>query len=144
MLIIERQTRAEKNICGDNVGENDRIDPVGKNTQSDKINVRREKLQKFYKSKAWIKVRDYCMMRDKYLCRICHDRPAEVVHHIEHLTEDNVDRWEIALNPDNLISICAACHFEEHRGTHARGRVNEENYPYTFDRNGMLIPKGKS
>ena len=109
--------------------------------QTDKIKARREKLKKFYNSKSWIKVRDYCMMRDRYLCRICHDRPAEVVHHVIHLTEDNVNQWEIALNPDNLISICATCHAEQHRGEHARGRVTQEEYPYTFDKDGMLIPK---
>ena len=112
--------------------------------QSDKIKARREKLRKFYKSKSWIEVRDFCMMRDKYLCRICGVRPAELVHHIKHLTEDNVEQWEIALNPDNLISICAACHHEEHRGEHARGRAKHEGeavYPYTFDKDGMLILK---
>lgn len=112
--------------------------------QTDKAKARREKLRKFYKSSQWLKVRDYCLMRDKYLCRLCHDRPAEVVHHIKHLTEDNVDQWEIALNPDNLISICAACHFLEHKGEHAGGRQareHDEPYPYRFDENGQLVIK---
>ena len=81
---------------------------------------RRKTLSKFYKTNKWIKVREYVLMRDNYLCTKC-DKPAEVVHHIIHLTEDNLDTWEIALNPDNLISLCADCHFNEHRGEHGRG-----------------------
>lgn len=107
-------------------------------------NKRREALNMFYKSKEWRQVRKYCLMRDKYLCRICHNKPAEVVHHIKHLTEDNVNNPAISLNPDNLISICSACHFEEHRGEHSGGRKAHEDIDipqYTFDENGQLIPK---
>lgn len=105
---------------------------------------RRKKLDAFYNSKEWKKTREYCLMRDKYLCRICRVKPAEVVHHIKHLTEDNVDDLTVSLNPDNLISLCSACHFEEHRGEHAGGRAahESENMPqYTFDENGHIIPK---
>ncbi|MCR4813286.1 MAG: HNH endonuclease [Lachnospiraceae bacterium] len=104
---------------------------------------RRAVLRKFYKSKQWISVRDYVLMRDKYLCTKC-DKPAEVVHHVIHLTENNVDTWEISLNPDNLVSLCAECHFNEHRGEHGKGRQaheHDEPYPYTFDENGQIIPK---
>lgn len=104
---------------------------------------RRKKLDKFYKSKEWKQTRDYCLMRDAYLCKKC-GQPAEVVHHKKHLTEDNVDDVCISLNPENLISLCAACHFEEHRGEHAAGRKvreQEEEWPYTFDEKGQLIRK---
>ena len=101
---------------------------------------RRDELGKFYKSKLWNKVRENALRRDNYLCCNC-GRPAEVVHHIEHLSLANVNDPNISLNLNNLRSLCADCHFEEHRGEHCRGRINKENNPYTFDENGMLVPK---
>ena len=79
-------------------------------------------------------------MRDNYLCQHC-GRAASDVHHIKHLTEDNVNDPNISLNPDNLVSLCWACHRREHRGDDGRGRMMQEQNPYTFDENGMLVPK---
>ena len=79
-------------------------------------------------------------MRDKYLCVKC-GRPAEEVHHIEHLSPKNIDDPSVTLNMSNLMSLCRACHFEEHRGEHGKGREANEGYEYTFDENGMLIRK---
>lgn len=100
----------------------------------------------FYKSQEWSKVRQYVLMRDKYKCQKC-NRPAQEVHHIKHLTPDNIwDPW-IALNPDNLISLCKACHFDQHKEDKAAGKKNYDkdrnadcNEGYHFDENGMLVP----
>ena len=94
----------------------------------------------FYKSKEWKQVREYVMMRDNYLCRHC-GAPATEVHHIKHLEPDNIMDPSITLNPDNLVSLCRDCHFEEHRGEHGLGRQREEEYGFQFDENGMLIKK---
>lgn len=108
---------------------------------------RRKKLKSFYKSAKWQTARKNALMRDKYLCVLCAKEgkitPADVVHHIEHLTEENVDKPEIALNHENLISLCADHHSMVHKGEHAKGRIFQEEHPYnyTFDANGMLIPK---
>lgn len=86
-------------------------------------------------------------MRDKYMCVLCAKegvlKAADVVHHIEHLTETNVDNPEIALKQDNLMSLCSFHHTCVHRGEHAKGRIAHEGeeYNYIFDANGMLIPK---
>ena len=101
---------------------------------------RRKELGKFYKSTIWEKTRENALRRDNYLCVKC-GRPAEVVHHIIHLSLANVDDARVSLNLDNLMSLCSECHFAEHRGEHCRGRIVEESNPYTFDENGMLIPK---
>ena len=111
-----------------------------KDLNSEYIKNRRKKIHAFYKSKEWQQVREYVLMRDKYLCKLC-GRPAEHVHHIKHLSEDNVNDTAISLNPDNLISLCKRCHDNEHKGEHGRGRVVKESYEYEFDSNGMLIPK---
>lgn len=100
----------------------------------------------FYKSKEWAKTRSYVLMRDKYKCQRC-GKPAQEVHHKKHLTPDNIwDPW-IALNPDNLVSLCKDCHFAQHEEDKAAGRkkYNKEKYSdcregYHFDENGQLVP----
>lgn len=100
----------------------------------------RDFARSFYSSKEWQLTRVYILRRDKYLCVKC-GRPAEEVHHKKHLSPDNINDVSVTMNPDNLISLCKACHFEEHRGEHGRGRETNESYQYTFDENGLLIPK---
>ena len=73
----------------------------------------REFSKAFYHSKQWQQVREYVLMRDSYLCRIC-GQPAEEVHHKIHLTPENLYDPRVNLNPDNLISLCRECHFKEH------------------------------
>lgn len=99
----------------------------------------RDFAKSFYDSKEWINTRDYVLRRDKYLCRC--GRPATEVHHIIHLSPQNIGDVSITMNPDNLISLCRDCHFEEHKGEHGKGRKVRENNPYKFDENGMLIPE---
>lgn len=108
---------------------------------------RRAKLKAFYKSPEWRQARELALMRDNYLCVMCSKegnvRPAEIVHHIEHLNELNVTNPEIALKQSNLMSLCSEHHFQVHKGEHAKGRIVQEefDYNYTFDANGMLIPR---
>jgi len=74
------------------------------------------------------------------LCQDC-GKPAEHVHHITHLNELNVGDANVSLNLNNLVCLCHRCHDKRHTGEHANGRRMQENNPYTFDANGMLIPK---
>jgi 5-methylcytosine-specific restriction protein A len=75
---------------------------------------RNKEAKKFYNSAAWRKCREYVLKRDNYLCQRCLRRgviePADAVHHKEHLQ----DHLEKALDPENLESLCNACHNEEH------------------------------
>lgn len=73
----------------------------------------REFAKKFYRSKEWENVRNYILRRDKYICQIC-GKPAELVHHKQHLTPANIYDLSVNLNEDNLVSICRDCHFKEH------------------------------
>ena len=97
----------------------------------------------FYKSKEWRVVREHILMRDKYLCTKCGE-PAEEVHHIIHLTPQNITDMSISLNPENLTSLCKSCHFDVHRVDKANGikQVHNSfdcNDEYAFDENGYLI-----
>lgn len=73
-----------------------------------------KKVNPFYKSAAWLKCRAFVLIRDNYLCQTCLRNkrltPANTVHHKIPLEEAP----ELALNPDNLESICPSCHNKEH------------------------------
>jgi 5-methylcytosine-specific restriction protein A len=70
----------------------------------------------FYLSQAWRKCREEILLRDNYLCQHCLRRkkitPADMVHHIKPLE----DYPALALDPNNLISLCNLCHNREHPG----------------------------
>lgn len=74
----------------------------------------------FYKSALWRRARRQALERDLYMCAECMaawrrrelpaPRPATVVHHIKPRSE----RPDLALNLDNLQSLCDACHNKKH------------------------------
>lgn len=98
----------------------------------------REFSKAFYDSKEWQQVREAVLKRDLYLCQHC-GKPATEVHHIIHLSPDNIGDISVTMNMDNLVSLCRDCHFEEHRGEHGKGRKAREESEYMFDANGMLV-----
>lgn len=89
----------------------------------------------FYNSHQWAQVRDYIMMRDRYTCKRC-GRPAQEVHHKEHLSLDNIGDPNITLNPDNLVALCRDCHFRQHEEDAGRTACEPG---FRFDENGQLI-----
>lgn len=64
----------------------------------------------FYKSPQWIGMREAVKRRDHGLCVKCKSQnrlvPMDVVDHIIPLKDD----WSLRLNPENLQSLCHACH----------------------------------
>lgn len=99
----------------------------------------REFAKKFYKSEAWKITREVALKRDKYLCVRC-GCPAEEVHHIIHLTASNISDVSIALNVDNLESLCGNCHRAEHEKDRHKG-ADYDAEQYCFDEYGFLIRK---
>lgn len=99
----------------------------------------------FYNSKEWKQLRKYILMRDRYICVKC-GQPAEEVHHVVHLTPDNITDMSVSMSPDNLLSLCKDCHFKEHVGERIEAR-NAGNIKvdgletYEFDENGYLVLK---
>lgn len=101
--------------------------------------------KKFYDSKAWQTKRIEILKRDRFECQDCRARiqkavaegkwlpekekkiaRAEQVHHIQELKEHP----ELALDNDNLISLCVRCHNIRH------GRV-----PHKFKRKKKLASR---
>lgn len=81
----------------------------------------------FYYSREWKAVRSEKLKRDS-LCERClidgKIVPAYFVHHKIYLTPENLTP-EIALNIDNLESLCKDCHNREHHGSRKRYTVDE-------------------
>lgn len=96
--------------------------------------MRRDKFaSRFYGSYAWQQCRATVWQRAGGLCEKCLARglivPGVEVHHIKHLTPENVGDPAVALNPDNLILLCSACHHDEH----------EREVRYRTDEAGRVI-----
>ena len=89
--------------------------------------------KKFYRSRAWQTARQQALRRDGYTCCMCGGH-AEEVHHIIELTPGNINNPMIALNLDNLQSLCHNCHTRETLGT------GDLPGGYVFDGNGNVIP----
>lgn len=73
------------------------------------------KINSFYKSTKWQKVRAVALARDKGLCLRClkqgRVRQAQVVHHLVEVKDD----WKQRYNLDNLESLCHECHNRLHK-----------------------------
>ena len=69
---------------------------------------------KFYNDRVWRKKRKDIIERDNKECQKCKRRgkfnKATCVHHKKHLRENPL----LALDDDNLESLCDSCHNEEH------------------------------
>ncbi|MCI6692513.1 MAG: HNH endonuclease [Clostridium sp.] len=93
----------------------------------------------FYKSKAWKETREYIFIRDKGLCQDCLEKgiltPGKEVHHIKHLTPDNINDNDIALGEHNLRLLCKECHHKRHKNNKC---LDDD---LMFDEFGNLIKK---
>ena len=88
---------------------------------------------KFYKSRAWVKLRDAVLATRCGLCERC-GRPGLIIHHKVRLTPENIGDPMVALAWDNLEVVCLDCHNRAHGGgSTAEGLV--------FDAAGNLVPK---
>ena len=91
-------------------------------SQNDTVDIRgKEKsfADDFYKSQAWMRCARSYRRSVGGLCERCRKNsrivPAEEVHHKIHLTPENINKPEIALNWQNLVALCKDCHMKEHR-----------------------------
>lgn len=76
--------------------------------------IKKGDVLKFYKSKHWAKCRKEVLDRDNNECQHCKREGkvgrADAVHHMVHLRDDP----SLALDPDNLITLCKYHHNLEH------------------------------
>lgn len=80
-------------------------------TDSDELS---RKSKALYNSKDWENIKAMAFERDNHLCQIClrknRNTKANLVHHIIYVKSD----YEKALDLDNLMCVCSACHNKIH------------------------------
>lgn len=81
----------------------------------------KEWAKSFYNSKDWKDVRELRILMDKGLCQAC-GKPGNEVDHIIELTPENINDEMIALNLDNLQTLCHKCHRIKTRQHYEAGR----------------------
>lgn len=100
----------------------------------------------FYHSRAWRRAQAAYMRAPvptesgtcpPYMCERCFSLtgrlvPAEIVHHIRHLTPENVGDPEVALSTANLMRVCRDCHARLHAPDAFEPRV-------AFDEDGRVV-----
>ena len=74
--------------------------------------------ERFYGSEAWKNTREAYKRSVGGLCERCLKKglynPAEIVHHKNHISEENINDPSITLSFENLEALCRKCHEEEH------------------------------
>lgn len=93
----------------------------------------------FYNSATWKSVRKaYIAQRiavDGGLCETCHKRVGVIVHHVEHLTEENVNDRSVTASMENLRLDCKFCHDREEGHF-----IKQKKTLCGFDENGQPLP----
>lgn len=87
---------------------------------------------KFYNGKAWRRCRDGFMSSKYFICERC-GGVATMAHHKRYITPANISNPEIALNWDNLESLCQDCHNRDHMSSGATAEG------ISFDNNGNVV-----
>lgn len=76
---------------------------------------RDDKLNGFYRSAQWQRVRELALVRDNYLCQRClKDKKIQKAQVVHHIVEVKVD-WSKRLDLSNLESLCHTCHNRHHK-----------------------------
>ncbi len=71
-------------------------------------------LKEFYWDSPWKAFRKRIVLERKNICEECGKHILKnketIVHHIKELTMENVNDYNISLNPDNVKVVCQRCH----------------------------------
>ncbi|MDY7044047.1 HNH endonuclease [Virgibacillus sp. M23] len=117
--MVQKSLRPCREIGCNNLTRNSYCKTHEKNAQKTTRNYnqykRDPKVNAFYKSSKWQRVRALAMARDNGLCQRCLKqgsiRQAQVVHHLIEVKDD----WSRRYDLENLESVCHACHNQEHK-----------------------------
>jgi len=104
----------------------------------------RDFAKSFYKSSAWLRNRKLYMQQPvdtpfgivpPYMCERCYANgelvPAKVVHHVTHLSPQNINDPNVTLSFANFQRLCQDCHAIVHSG--------QEPTRAVFDASGNVI-----
>lgn len=100
------------------------------------------KSAEYYATRAWKNLRDYYIQHHP-LCERCLEqgrvKPAEQVHHIVPFLNgvSKAERYQLLLDPSNLMSLCVDCHKVIHR------ELDKNRSLETPGVTGTPVPTGK-
>ena len=95
------------------------LNKAKKKNKTRHVGENKAKVAKIYNSSNWKKLRNAYLMQNP-LCAECLEKgivtPAVEVHHVIPILSgnDEMEMLELALNPNNLKSLCFDCHHEVH------------------------------
>lgn len=97
--------------------------------------IMKEFASKFYGTRAWRNTRRAYSKSVGGLCEMCLRQgvytPGEIVHHIKHLTPQNIDDPAVTLDWNNLMLVCRDCHAKIHEN-------NKRGMRYTIGQDGSI------
>ena len=107
----------------------------------------KEWAREFYNSSNWAKCERAYKKYRRGLCETCLAKgiytAGVIVHHVVHLTPENISDPNVALNFDNLKLVCCACHCQEHPRTWMRKRRSKKRYYFNPDGTLYIPPNQK-
>lgn len=85
----------------------------------------------FYHKYKWKKLRDKAVKRDKYRCVQCYSKGIVVTDRLEvdHILTIE-DRPDLAMDIDNLRTLCRACHDKRHNRLPSSAKWADERYEW--------------
>lgn len=92
------------------------------------VSVKEDKLNNFYRSYQWNKLKNQKKKDELFQCEICRELGKigfiDEVHHIKKIATD--EGWEARLDYDGLLGVCHMCHKDvEDRGFTTREEIIE-------------------
>lgn len=97
----------------------------------------REFSRAFYASRAWEECRESFIkervLLDGGFCQRCGQRLGYIVHHVNKITEANVNDSVITLAHENLEFLCQECHNQVHRADMTAGKGGAPFCAFTAD-----------
>ena len=95
----------------------------------------------FYSSKKWARCRASFiqdrLMLDGGMCMRCKEKAGYIVHHIKHISPQNINNPAITLNHNNLEYLCKDCHDLE--PAHWKDNIPRARTLCYFDSKGNAI-----
>ena len=107
----------------------------------------REFARRFYDSKAWRLTRE-AYINANPLCERCYRmgriKPGEIVHHVEHLTPENINDPSYSVSFENLETVCRDCHAKEHPEIYGKTDMEPPRVGFDMFGNVVRIDRGDS
>ena len=83
----------------------------------------------FYQSREWQRCRAEYIKKAHGLCEVCRDKgmivPGVIVHHINHISPENIHDPQVLTDFNNLQLVCRDCHAQLHRTNVKRYKVDD-------------------